>query len=180
MKTEWLVADVIPEWLVTDVTVVGSPDRRERDILGMIWCVFWPIQATFVVREPLCYVGIPSWAIDPENLNSPCRELSNGGLGVVIAFWFVGKLIFRWLVLDVQSSCNENRVVGCQCNSCPIPWQSTTCYIFCGWFWLGTLVANSGRICGGRATLWCRNPLLSPNNFLLRVIQWKKSSWLPM
>ena len=43
------------EWLVSDVTSVGSPDRAE--------CViyfedgfrrFWPIQAIFVVGEPLC------------------------------------------------------------------------------------------------------------------------------
>ena len=26
-------------------------------------------------------------------------------------------------------------------------------------------LANSGRICGRRATLRCRNPLSSPNNF---------------
>ena len=46
------------EWLVTDVTPVGSPDRAERAILGMIWLsVFWPIQAVFVVGEPLCDVG---------------------------------------------------------------------------------------------------------------------------
>ena len=28
------------EWLVTDATPVGSPDRAERDILGMILGVF--------------------------------------------------------------------------------------------------------------------------------------------
>ena len=44
----------------TDVTAVGSPDRAERAILGMILGVFWSIQATFVVGEPLCDVGIPS------------------------------------------------------------------------------------------------------------------------
>ena len=53
MKTEWLVADV---------TAVGSIDIAERAILGvfMTGCVFWPIQVIFVVREPLCGVGIPS------------------------------------------------------------------------------------------------------------------------
>ena len=42
-----------------DVTSVGSPDRAERAILGMILGVFWPIQAVFVAREPLCDVGTP-------------------------------------------------------------------------------------------------------------------------
>ena len=44
MKTEWLVANVTP---------VGSAARAEIDILGMILDIFWPIQAVFVVREPL-------------------------------------------------------------------------------------------------------------------------------
>ena len=38
-----------------------------------------------------------------------------------------------------------------------------------GGFWLGVFLANSGRICDWGATLWCGNPLLSPNT-LLRVI----------
>ena len=36
-------------------------------------------------------------------------------------------------------------------------------------------MANSGRICGRGATLWCRNSLLSPNNFTqghLMKIEW--------
>ena len=43
------------EWLVTDVTAVGSPHRAECAILGMIlvWC-FLPIQAVFVIGRPLC------------------------------------------------------------------------------------------------------------------------------
>ena len=48
------------EWLVVDVTSVGSPDRAELDIFGVILDVFLPIQATFVVQEPLCDVEIPS------------------------------------------------------------------------------------------------------------------------
>ena len=51
------------EWMVTDVTAVRSPDRAERAILGVIlagrFFDFWPIQATFVVGEPLCDVGTP-------------------------------------------------------------------------------------------------------------------------
>ena len=48
------------ELLVANVTFVGSPDRAERDILGMLFDVFWSIQAAFVVGEPLCDVGIHS------------------------------------------------------------------------------------------------------------------------
>ena len=51
MKTEWLVANVTP---------VRSPDRAKHAILGMILDVFSSIQATFVVRELLRDVGIPS------------------------------------------------------------------------------------------------------------------------
>ena len=47
-------------WLFSDVTAAGPPDRAERDIFGMFLGVFWPIQATFVVGEPLSDVGIPS------------------------------------------------------------------------------------------------------------------------
>ena len=51
MKTEWLVANVTP---------VGSPDRAERAVLGIIVSVFWPIQTVFVAREPHFDVGTPS------------------------------------------------------------------------------------------------------------------------
>ena len=39
------------QWLVTNVMDVGSPDRAERAILGVIlaWRFFWPIQADFMV-----------------------------------------------------------------------------------------------------------------------------------
>ena len=45
------------KWLVANVTSVGSPDRAERYILGIILDVFWPIQDVFVVREPLYDAG---------------------------------------------------------------------------------------------------------------------------
>ena len=48
------------EWLVTDVTPVGSPNRAEDNFLGFILDVFRPNQAVFVVGEPLCDVGTPS------------------------------------------------------------------------------------------------------------------------
>ena len=51
MKTEWLVADV---------TAVGSPARGEHDIVWVMLVVFSPIQAVFVVEEPFCDAGIPS------------------------------------------------------------------------------------------------------------------------
>ena len=50
------------EWLVTNVTPVGFPDKAERVILGVILVgrVFLPIQAVFAVGEPLCDLGTPS------------------------------------------------------------------------------------------------------------------------
>ena len=48
------------EWFVINVTPVGSPDRADCTILGLILGVFWPIQATFVVGKPLYYVGTAS------------------------------------------------------------------------------------------------------------------------
>ena len=50
MKTERLIANVTP---------VGSPDRAEHDILGVILGVFWPSQAVLLAEEPLCDVGTP-------------------------------------------------------------------------------------------------------------------------
>ena len=50
------------EWLVTDVTAVGSLDRDELAILGVIVAgrVFGPTQVIFAVTAPLCDVGTPS------------------------------------------------------------------------------------------------------------------------
>ena len=48
------------EWLVIDITAVGSPDKAERDILGMIFDVFWPGQPAIVVWEPLRDLRTPS------------------------------------------------------------------------------------------------------------------------
>ena len=45
------------DWLVTNVTAVRCPDIAKHDSLGMILNVLWPIQAIFVVREPLCDGG---------------------------------------------------------------------------------------------------------------------------
>ena len=35
----------------------SSPDSAGHDMLVMILDLFWPIQATFVIGEPLCDVG---------------------------------------------------------------------------------------------------------------------------
>ena len=48
------------KWFVVNVTAVGSPDRAERAIFWVSLGIFWPIQALFVVGEPLCGVGTPS------------------------------------------------------------------------------------------------------------------------
>ena len=48
------------EWLVADVTTVGSPDRAGRDInFGGDFGCFSPIQVVFVVGEPLCDTETP-------------------------------------------------------------------------------------------------------------------------
>ena len=47
------------EWLVVDMTAVGSPDRVEYTHFGDgfgLTC-FWPIQVVFVVGETLFGVG---------------------------------------------------------------------------------------------------------------------------
>ena len=46
------------EWLIADVTAAVPPDRAERDILGMILDICWPIQVVFMVRKSLCDAGI--------------------------------------------------------------------------------------------------------------------------
>ena len=51
MKLEWLVANVKP---------VGSPDKAEHAVLGIILSVLWPIQAILLIGGPLCDVGTPS------------------------------------------------------------------------------------------------------------------------
>ena len=47
--------------MVTDAPAIGSPGRAERAVLGghFGWACSWPIQAIFVVAEPLCGVGTP-------------------------------------------------------------------------------------------------------------------------
>ena len=50
------------EWLIADVTAVGSLDTAERGIFegDFGWALFWPIQAIFVVGRPLCGLGTPT------------------------------------------------------------------------------------------------------------------------
>ena len=63
------------KWSIANIIVVVSPDVVEIDILGLF--------RSFLTKS--------SRFVDPVAILQP--------------FWFVGKLIFRWLVLDVQSSC---------------------------------------------------------------------------
>ena len=44
----------------------------------------------------------------PADLNSPRQELSNGGLGIVVALLVCWQLDFCRIILEVQSSCNDN------------------------------------------------------------------------
>ena len=50
------------ESLIANETSVGSLARAQSDMFGVI-LTFWPIQATFVAKEPLCDLGIPSRAL---------------------------------------------------------------------------------------------------------------------
>ena len=87
------------QWLVVDVTAVGSVDRAERAILRVIvaWRAF----------------GQPRWF------------LWSGSLFVV----YVGTSSWALItLLRVTCVCSPNRVVGYRCNSCRIPWQSASCY----------------------------------------------------
>ena len=58
-------------------------------------------------------------------------------------------------------------------NICRIPWQSGTC---CYGSDFGCFFANSGRFCNRGVTLWCRNPLLSPNKIAWGHLM--KMEWL--
>ena len=50
------------EWLIADVTAVGSPTstRAESAVFCVILDVFWPLWATLVAGEPLCDLETPS------------------------------------------------------------------------------------------------------------------------
>ena len=48
------------EWLIANVTAVGSPTRSESAVCCVIFDVFWPIWAALVVGEPLCDTETPS------------------------------------------------------------------------------------------------------------------------
>ena len=52
--------------MVVGATPAGSPARAKCDIrimYGGDFGLLWPIQAAIVVGEPLCDLGIPSWAL---------------------------------------------------------------------------------------------------------------------
>ena len=128
------------------------------------WACFWPIQVIFVVKEPLCGVGTPSWALI--TLLKENRVVDNRCNSYLI-LWQSGKCYFggdfgwacfwpiqdifvvaeplcgvgtpSWALVSLLGSFSENGVVGCRCDSYRIPWQSQTCYFggVCGWacFW---------------------------------------------
>ena len=88
------------EWLVTNVTPFWSPDRAEHDSLGMLLDVFWPNHATFLGREPLCDVGILSWA-----LRTLLRAIKWKQSGWLAMYYLTGplteqKAIF-WMLLGI-------------------------------------------------------------------------------
>ena len=50
--------------------------------------------------------------LDQADLDSPCRELSNSDLGIVVALVVRWQIIFCRLVLGVQSSCRTSSTIG--------------------------------------------------------------------
>ena len=67
----------------------------------------------------------------------------------------------EWLVTDVSAVRSPDRA---ECAILAVILTERN-MLFWGRFWLRNLLANSGRFRGRGATLCCRNPLLSPNNF---------------
>ena len=61
----------------------------------------------------------------------------------------------------------KNRAVGCQCDSCRIPWQSETCYIFWGVILAEHFLANQVVFVIGEPCCDLGLPLLSPNYKLI-------------
>ena len=51
----------------------------------------------------------------PADLNSPRQELSNGGLGIVVALLVCWQIDFCRIILEVQSSCICQCRVRCCC-----------------------------------------------------------------
>ena len=45
------------------------------------------------------------------DLNSPCRELSKRGLGIIVALSVFSGIIFRVFLLGVQSSCTKVQAI---------------------------------------------------------------------
>ena len=81
------------EWLVTDVTAVGSADRADRENLRIILDVFWPVQAAIAVGEPVCGLEIPLIA-DKTALMSPDRAERHILEMIVDCFWQLRPLLW--------------------------------------------------------------------------------------
>ena len=53
------------EWLTTHVTAVGLLTKAECENFQVILDVCRPIQAAFVIGEPVCDLELLSWALKP-------------------------------------------------------------------------------------------------------------------
>ena len=121
-----------------------------------------------------CCWGATWWCRNPP-VGSPDRARARCDiLGMMLGVFWPIQAIFvigesvcdvgipSWALKPLWSF-NEKRVVGCKCNTCRVPSQSRTWYFGDDF---GQFFANSGHFCGRGATLWCRNPRLSPNTYL--------------
>ena len=158
------------------------------------WACFCPIEVIFVLGEPLCGVGTPSWALISlfrviywkESGWLPRKPLSDPLRGRNVLFWgkslgwalfwpihavfvvgepFCGVGTGSWALKTLLRVIQENGVVGCQCNSCRIPWQSATCYFGgdLGWacFWpIQAVFAVGEPLCDVGTSSWALITLL--------------------
>ena len=101
------------KWSIAYVTSVGFPDKAERDIFWVIFGVFWPIQPAFVVMEPLCGLGIPSWwaLIHPHFGHVMQNEWLVANVTSIRSPTRAKRDIF-WMILDIFWPIQANFVVG--------------------------------------------------------------------
>ena len=162
------------QWLITNVSPVGSPATSKSELFYVI----------FGVSEPFCNLEVPSWAPKPLlKINDQCnscgvpRKSRKGMIGMIVNIFWLGLFYGRgapwWSGNPLEPKkpslgpFNKKRVVDYQNNSCGIPCRSRNCFlgVILDIFW-----PIWGLFCGQRATLWSQNPFLSAKN-LLGIIQ---------
>ena len=174
------------EWLVTNVTAVGSPDRAEHAILRVFWL------GDFLANSgPICGQGANLWYGNPllsPNTFNYCHLMKIEWFVANVLFWGDFGWAFFWPIQAVfvawEPICGIRTpsgalitlfrviwwkyVVGNQCNNCRIPWKSETCYFAADFgracFWpIQVVFVVREPLCGVETPSWA---LI----FLLRVI----------